>query len=161
MPLHPEAEKAIKKLITEEFFKGGPKLGTTAVVSVSEKRDEITFSPSESYKSYYTPKKPSALYWRATVQVTWATSVQRRGIACIDGYPILFAEKLHTARYETFRVVALKRGSGFTATAIHGFVFRLGDSITFDEDRKRGQRRFLKLVRNKTAAVLNGDIFKV
>lgn len=159
MTLEPSPLPEFEILITGTFFNGGPKDGTKAKIKFTEDLKDVTFNTwSARRESYHRGRNVSnALYWDATVQSTWPTSVLRRGIAEVEDHPILFARRLHTTRFETYEVVALKRGAGFTATAIPGFVFRLNTLCTFDTDRNRGKKRLLKMVRAHTLALLNGD----
>ena len=91
------------------------------------------------------------------MQRTWETSVRRRGLQWVEHHPILFARRLSTTRWETYEVVTLKRGAGFTATILRGFVFRLGPTCQFHPDRRLGERRFKKAVRSHALAVLNNE----
>jgi hypothetical protein len=158
--LPPKVLADLEKLIITEFFAGGPKDGHQPTIKVSDDLEKIEFRTWSAKRNSYNRGShvSNRLYWDLTVQTTWATSVQRRGIAMVDGHPILFARRLHTTRFETYEVVALNRGAGFTASAVRGFVLRLGDDATFDEKRTRGVKRIKNMVRSRTLALLNADI---
>lgn len=162
MPLHPNTLASLEKLIITEFLGGGPKDGHTPEIGTTDEMDKIAFSTWTPRRDSYRRPKSSVsnrLYWKAIVQDTWPTSVERRGLACVDGHPILFARRLSTTRWETFEVVALQRGLGFDATAVRGFVLRLGACITFDPDRQRAIKRLRAMVRKATVAKLEGGVF--
>lgn len=146
--------KALRILIVERFFNKGPKAGDYGLVSTSAENSAITFEPKHTERPIYRKRSPNSerLYWDVTVQDTWLTSVQRRGLSMVDGHPILFARRLQTKNWETFEVVALKRGHGFTASVIKGFVLRLGEFVTFSEDRNRAIKRIRAEAKRKVIA---------
>lgn len=160
LPLPLKTLQALEHTIIHEFFGAGPKDGHCPKVKLAQEIGETAFETWSPRKYTYdrSSRASNKLYWEATVQATWETSVLRRGIQIVEGHPILFARRLATKHFETFEVRALHRTLGFTASVVPGFVFRLNEVCQFHTVRKLGIRRFQRAVRDHTVALLNQDI---
>lgn len=127
----------------------GPQGGTLYAIQRTAKIEDVAFLSETS-------DVKRRLRWHATIQDTWERDVFKRGLhACLGPLEtVLWATKLHTRHFETFEVVVLEHGRGYSGKTVRGFLFRHHGTFAFSTSRKNGARNIRNLIAGKVLAAM-------